>query len=257
MKDLHLHRLQLFTYCSIGQSLLQKFMIEETLKCGLSTKTDPFEALSDIFGYKKDQLKKLNNIFVNTSVKDLIYKDFENDLFNPSIDIFKLDISTLVELLTGIDAFRTSPKHTNNGVPCKGKHQSFCCKACNSSQVFHKCKKCGKSKCKGKKCCYTNASKCNHPCQKCAIPQSVCKHDSKVCCATCKLCLNCCLRLSGQSTMTDLILSFGLRHNKSLCDLRKVKTSVGLLLKLRNLTMHSTDTILDELTKNYILKNNV
>ena len=54
LKDLHLHRLQLFTYCSIGQSLLQKFLIEETLKCGLSTKTDPFEALSDIFGYKKD-----------------------------------------------------------------------------------------------------------------------------------------------------------------------------------------------------------
>ena len=236
LEDLHINRLQLFAYCSIGQTLLQKCLIEETLNCGLSANTNPFEALSEIFGFKKDQLKKLNNIFVNTSIKDLIYKDFDQDLFNPSINIFKLDISTLMELLTGIDAFRTSPKYAH-GIQCKGQnHQSSCCKDCT-----HKCTNCGKMKCKGGKCCKANLKKCNHPCQKCSISDSICKHNYKVCCAACRLCLSCCLHLAKQNTVDDLIVNVGF-GTKSLCSLFEIKVCVSLLLKLRNLTMHSTDT---------------
>ena len=73
LEDLHLHRLQLlaFAYCSIGQTLLQKTLIKQTLKCSLSTNSDPYIALSEILEKNKNQLKKLNNIFVNTSSKEL------------------------------------------------------------------------------------------------------------------------------------------------------------------------------------------
>ena len=67
LEDLHLHRLQLFAYCSIGQTLLQKTLIKQTLECSLSTNFDPYIALSEILEKKK----KLNNIFVNTSSKEL------------------------------------------------------------------------------------------------------------------------------------------------------------------------------------------
>ena len=134
LEDLHLHRLQLFAYCSIGQTLLQKNLVQQTIECDLSTNPDPFIALSEILEQKKDQLKKLNNLFVNTSTKELIYKDYDRDELNPSINIFKLDISSLVELLTGIDSFKTSPKHIK-GVKCKGQKENcsshdVCCRFC-------------------------------------------------------------------------------------------------------------------------------
>ena len=72
LEDLHLHRLQLFAYCSIGQTLLQKTLIEKTLRVNpSSTNPDPYIRLSEVLEQNKDQLKKLNNIFVNPPSKKL------------------------------------------------------------------------------------------------------------------------------------------------------------------------------------------
>ena len=242
LEDLHLHRLQLFAYCSIGQTLLQKTLIKQTFECGLSTNCDPYIMLSEILEKKKDQLKKLNNIFVNTSSKELIYKDYDRDELNPSINIFKLDTSSLVELLNGIDAFETSPKHTHPGIQCNDQnHQQFCCVECSPNDKgkdFHKCKKCNKIKCTGNRCCETNSKKCNHDCLKCGTKEFFCKKNNKVCCAKCKLCLNCFLKSQNQPTEIELVRS---RDWSKGCSIRKIKISINLMSTIRNLTMHLTN----------------
>ena len=234
LEDLHLHRLQLFAYCSIGQTLLQKFLIKETL--GLSNNRDPCEALSEVLGQNKDQLKNLKNIFVSSSTTDLIYEDIKNVKLKPSINILKLDTSALVELLSRIDVFKTSYKYTHD-VKCKGKKHSCCNKCC------HKCTHCDKNDCAGGKCCLATL-KCDHACSNCGTKRFVCKNNAKVCCGECKLCLGCYLSSTKQPTVEKLVRSGKLG---TICQTQKLKISVNMLSKIRNLTMHLTNEECSEL----------
>ena len=236
--DLHLHRLQLYAYCNFGQTLLQKLLIKETLECGVSTKPDPDEALSEVLEKKKDQLKEVNNIFVSSSTRDLIYEDIGNDKLKTSINIFKLDTCALVKLLSKIDVFQTSYKHTPSSVQCKGKNH-FCCDTCD-----HRCNRCNKNECLDGECCLTTLKKCDHACSKCGTKKFVCNNNSKVCCRRCEFCLNCHLSSKKQPTVEELVRS---GKWEAICRTQKLKISVNMLSKIRNLTMHLTNEKCSEL----------
>ena len=242
LADLHLHRLQLFAYCSIGQTLLQRALIKQTLECGLSKNPDPYIALSEILNLNKEQLKKLkNNLTVNNSSKRLIYKDCDLDELNPSINIYKLDTCSTIELLNGIDVFKISPKHFQAGIQCLfgQNREESCCGGCSSTE------KCTKPECKvNNKCCELKNSRKFEECYaylKCGTNEfTCCNKNNKVNCASCTLCLHCYLRFQNKPTVLELIRT-GDWLRIPYCQTRKIKISIYFMSIIRNLTMRSTN----------------
>ena len=132
----HEHQHQLFAICSVGQYALQQL-----LKYFASCKNPgitPEQSLSQIFTNRKRTIKdKCRNIFRNQGLINTIYQDVTNDVFQPSINISKFDISTLNDVFRHIEDFDTSNVNRRTGWTCKdpnhvsgGNNKRVCCQKC-------------------------------------------------------------------------------------------------------------------------------
>ena len=231
-QPLHLHHLQLFAISSVGQYALQK-LIGHFAKKEKPNAVNEKEALSQIFTAEKDKVKRFANIFVNPIVTNTIYQDVNNNVFQPEIEIEKLDTNTCVEILRGIKDFATGNHPA--GWTCNGpNHSAKCCLTCK-----HSCPQCGREECRGR-CCVTK-KKCSHKCSNCPVWANDCKENKYQCCKTCP-CLGCVLKTPGLNSWHQLYKSLvnpsPLLHN--VCPLLMLRLSVSVISIFRNITMHLT-----------------
>ncbi|XP_066930740.1 uncharacterized protein [Clytia hemisphaerica] len=132
----HEHQHQLFAICSIGQYALQQLLKYFTYNP--NSGITPEQSLSQIFTNRKRTIKdKCKNIFRNQGLINIIYTNVGNDIFQPSINISKFDISTLNDVFRHVEDFETSNVNRRTGWTCKdpnhvsgGNNKRVCCQKC-------------------------------------------------------------------------------------------------------------------------------
>ena len=233
---LHLHHLQLFGICSIGQYALQQLLMDFSLAAHPSS-PNSFEALSQILTLHKDKVKKFSSIFTTPTVRDAIYQDVSKDIFHPSIPIDRLDINSLMEILRGIKDFPSANPSHHAGWTCSdtSNHMSKCCVNCE-----HKCPSCGKEQCKKNICCDAK-KKCAHKCISCKSEQYDCIENKYVCCSSCSTCLSCVLRKHSLTSWDELYERCVGRTISGICDSLKLRLSLKVISMFRNIAMHLTN----------------
>uniref|UniRef100_A0A7M5X3T8 Uncharacterized protein n=2 Tax=Clytia hemisphaerica TaxID=252671 RepID=A0A7M5X3T8_9CNID len=242
---LHLHHLQLFGICSIGQYALQQLLMDFSLTAHPSS-PNAFEALSQILTLHKDKVrKKFSSIFTTPTVRDAIYLDVSKDIFHSSIPIDRLDINTLMEILREIKDFHSASPSHHAGWTCSdiSNHRTKCCVDCD-----HKCSICGKDQCKKNICC-DSKKKCAHKCNVCNSEQYDCVENKYVCCSSCKMCLNCVLNKHSLSAWNELYERCVDRTIGGICDSLKLRLSIKIIHIFRNITMHLTSAKCDDMDK--------
>ena len=227
-----MHELQIRISCSLGicQEILSDLLSMLAVQhIDAITKTDPNQALSEIFQANPKVLTIIRSLFYPCNHEKIFTS---TNTIKSRINISKLDITLIVDILTSVKGFPTY-KHMKNLGKCKGAdHLVYgkCCIYCN-----HECQNCKRNPCR-KKCCLSGDDRpCNHKCQDgtCQQRYKDCRFDSMTCCSTCQLCSFC-----------------GSKNGITQCDMLKLKKDIICFKMLRNAAAHTNEKELKHFEEN-------
>ena len=185
-----MHR-KLLALGSLAQYSLQRLLCCLSLKSvtfdedDTDTKDDKAaKAISEVIAKNAKKVNKLSNLFTDPSTINVIYQDFDNEVFNEKIAATLLDTPSLADLLLKIGTYPVSYPINRTSVACSGHASSAIENFCSScADQKHLCSKCNYERCKGH-CCENN-SKCSHPCVTCGTDAHDCLNMKFVCCDLC------------------------------------------------------------------------
>ena len=244
------HELHLMHYKLIALGSLAQFSLQRLLRClslksvtinkdDNDTKDDKAgKAISKVLTLaNKNKVKKLSNLFTETSNTEVIYKDFKKNALNEKINAALLDTSSLADILLKIDTFEVSYPINRKSVPCSGHTSRLnCCSSCVNQK--HLCGKCKQERCNNK-CCENN-SICSHPCVTCGTDAHDCLNNNYVCCNSCRLCMKCTLAKLTLSNWHDLVEKLINGELINVCNTLLLRISISIIKSFRNLTSHLT-----------------
>ena len=243
--EIHLMHRKLLALGSLAQYSLRRLLCCLSLKSvnrshyGTGTKDDKAaKAISEVLSKNAKKLRKF--FFTNPSIINVIYQNFDNEVFNEKIPAASLDTSPLADLLLKIGTYPVSYPINRTSVACSGHASSAienCCSSCTGQK--HLCIKCKKEKCKSQ-CCENN-SYCSHPCVTCGTDAHDCLNMKYVCCDSCCLCMKCTLVNLNLTSWHELVGKIVGGERIAVCDMLLLRLSISLIKSFRNFMSHLTE----------------